>query len=47
MAGLGKNAIYEGGNTNYDKEEEKLFEMNKQIEDLIKEMEATDAPETQ
>jgi len=47
LAGLGKNAIYEGENTNYDKEEEKLLEMNKQIEDLIKEMESTDAPETQ
>ena len=47
LSGLGKNAIYEGENTIYDNEEQKLLEFNKQIEDLIKEMESTDAPETQ
>jgi hypothetical protein len=47
LAGLGKNATYVGENTIYDNEERRLLEMNKQIEDLIKEMESTDASETQ
>ena len=46
LYGLGKNAIYEDKNTIYDNEEKKLLEVNKQIKDLIEEMESKDATET-
>ena len=46
LYGLGKNAIYEDKNTIYDNEEKKLLEMNKQIKDLIEELESKDATET-
>ena len=40
--GLGKNAIYERDETTYNKEEKKLLESNKQLQDLIKELELKD-----
>tara|TARA_R110002110_G_scaffold17887_11_gene75782 strand:- start:1521 stop:3104 length:1584 start_codon:yes stop_codon:yes gene_type:complete len=42
LFGLGKNAIYEENVTNYDKEEDSIFEMNQEIKNLILELDSKD-----
>ena len=42
LYGLGKNAIFEEKETNYEEAERKLLESNKQIKDLVRELELKD-----
>jgi len=42
LFGFGKNAIYEENETNYDKQERSILEVNQELKNLILELESKD-----